>query len=116
MRDDAKRPHFYVNPGQDTATGVLLPGRDRRTGPGRVPGAAPGLAAGPGRAPVSAAASPSLRDTGCPEQPGQRGNSAAASAGLALKSAGLGGHNKKEKKNNNNKNPVALLKGLSVRF
>lgn len=34
MRDDAKRPHFYVNPGQDTATGVLLPGRDCGAGPG----------------------------------------------------------------------------------
>jgi len=29
MRDDAKRRRFYVNPGQDTATGVLLPGMER---------------------------------------------------------------------------------------
>ncbi|XP_010571753.1 PREDICTED: nuclear receptor subfamily 2 group E member 1 [Haliaeetus leucocephalus] len=78
MRDDAKRPHFYVNPGQDTATGVLLPGRDRRAGPGRVPGAVPGLAAGPGPGgrvlPRPRCARPpphrALRDAGCPDRPG----------------------------------------------
>lgn len=66
MRDDAKRPHFYVNPEQDTVTGVLLPGRDCRAGPGWAPWAAPG--------PVCAVASaPSLRDGDCPEQPGKHG-------------------------------------------
>lgn len=70
MRDDAKRPHFYVNPGQDSATGVLLPGRDCRAGPGRVPGAG----GRSGRAPVcAAAAAPSLWDSDCPEQPGRLG-------------------------------------------
>lgn len=45
MRDDAKRAHFYVNPGQDSAAGALRPGGDCRERPG-LPGAGgPGLVA-----------------------------------------------------------------------
>lgn len=114
MRDDAKGPHFYVNPGQDTATGALLPRRDRRAGPGRVPGTTPGLvglAAGPG---------PGVRGRRRTEPPGHGlpraarafgENTAAASAGLALKSAGWGDATRRKKKE-----IVALLKGLFVGF
>lgn len=92
MRDDAKRPHFYVNPEQDTATGVLLPGRDCRARPGRTPGPPRGWR--PGRAPVcAAAAAPSLRDAGSPERPGPLEDNTACP-----ESCGAGGRDERQGK------------------
>lgn len=76
MRDDAKRAHFYVNPGQDSAAGALRPGGDCRERPG-LPGAAgPGLVARGYPEPLSsplALGRASWESRACPETCGDGG-------------------------------------------